>query len=63
MLLTELPMYLYHHEELPHRGDGVLFHFTKFESFRKILEDMTLKPSSFGNLNDERRKCEQHEHE
>ena len=29
-----------------------MFHFTKFESFRKILEDMTLKPSSFGNLND-----------
>ena len=45
-------MYLYHHEELPYRGDGALFHFTKFESFLKILEDMTLLPSSFGNLND-----------
>lgn len=52
MLLTKLPIYLYHHEELPHRGDGALFHFTKFESFLKILEDMTLLPSSFGNLND-----------
>lgn len=45
-------MYLYYHKELPHRGDGALFHFTKFESFKKILEDMTLKPSSFRNLND-----------
>lgn len=52
MLLTKLPIYLYHHKELPCRGDGVLFHFTKFESFLKILEDMTLLPSSFGNLND-----------
>lgn len=52
MLLTKLPIYLYHHEELPHRGDGALFHFTKFESFLKILEDMTLLPSPFGNLND-----------
>ena len=51
MLLTKLPIYLYHHEELPYRGDGALFHFTKFESFLKILEDMTLLPSSFGNLN------------
>ena len=52
MLLTKLPIYLYHHEELPYRGDGALFHFTKFKSFLKILEDMTLLPSSFGNLND-----------
>ena len=52
MLLTKLPIYLYHHEELPYRGDGALFHFTKFESFLIILEDMTLLPSLFGNLND-----------
>ena len=52
MLLTKLPIYLYRHEELPYRGDGAFFHFTKFESFLKILEDMTLLPSSFGNLND-----------
>ena len=52
MLLTKLPIDLYHHEDLPYRGDGALFHFTKFESFLKILEDMTLLPSSFGNLND-----------
>ena len=52
MLLTELPVYLYHNAELPHRGDGALFHYTKFSSFLKIMEDMTLLPSSFGNLND-----------
>ena len=47
MLLTKLPTYLYHHEELPQRGDGALFHFTKYDSFLKILEDMTFLPSSF----------------
>lgn len=52
MLLTELPTYLYHHEELPQKGDGALFHYTKFESFMKILDDLTLLPSSFGKLND-----------
>jgi len=52
MLLTELPVYLYHHEEVPQRGDGALFHFTKLDSFLKILDDMTLLPSTFGNLND-----------
>lgn len=52
MLLTELPSYLYYNLELPKRGDGALFHFTKFDSFMKILEDMTLLPSSFGKLND-----------
>lgn len=52
MLLTELPAYLYYNAELPERGDGALFHYTKFESFLKILEDMTLLPSTFGKLND-----------
>ena len=52
MLLTDLPRYLYHNAELPARGDGALFHYTKYESFMKILEDLTLLPSSFGNLND-----------
>lgn len=52
MLLTELPVYLYHNAELPHRGDGALFHYTKMESFLKILNDLTLLPSSFGKLND-----------
>lgn len=52
MLLTKLPVYLNYNEEIPHRGDGVLFHFTKYESFLNILKDMTLLPSSFRNLND-----------
>ena len=52
MLLTELPVYLYWHEELPHKGDGALFHYTNLESFKKILEDLTLLPSSFERLND-----------
>lgn len=52
MLLTSLPIYLYGNEELPCRGDGALFHFTNFESFLKILNDMTLLPSSFEKLND-----------
>ena len=47
MLLTELHTYLYHNAELPHRGDGALFHYTKFSSFLKNMEDMTLLPSSF----------------
>lgn len=53
MILTELPRYLYHTEEFPLRGDGALFHYTKFNSFLEILKDMTLLPSPFGeNLND-----------
>ena len=52
MLLTELSAYLYYNAELPERGDGALYHYTKFESFLKILEDLTLLPSSFGQLND-----------
>lgn len=52
MLLTELPTYLYHHEELPHRGDGALFHYTRFEKFLEILNNLSLRPSSFGGLND-----------
>lgn len=52
MLLTELPYYLYNNAELPRRGDGALFHYTKFEYLKEIMKDLTLKPSSFGNLND-----------
>lgn len=52
MLLTELPRYLYGCEELPHKGDGALFHYTKLDSLKKIMEDLTLKPSSFARLND-----------
>lgn len=52
MLLTELPAYLYWNAELPRKGDGALFHYTNLESFKKILEDLTLLPSSFKRLND-----------
>lgn len=52
MSFEELPIYSYYTAALPQRGDGALFHFTKLESFLKILDDMTLLPSSFGNLND-----------
>lgn len=41
-----------HSYELPCRGDGALFHFTKEESFFKIMSDLTFKPSSFDKLND-----------
>lgn len=37
---------------LPRIKDGSLFHFTKAESLMKIIENMTLKLSSFDNLND-----------
>lgn len=52
MLHTKLPAYLYGNEELPYKGDGVLFHYTKFEKFKLIMEDLTLLPSSFERLND-----------
>ncbi|GAB6983197.1 DUF2971 domain-containing protein [Prevotella dentasini] len=52
MLLTKLPAYLYGQEEFPHKSDGALFHYTSLYSFKKIMEDLTLKPSSFARLND-----------
>ncbi len=52
MLLTELPAYLYWHDEDPRKGDGALFHYTKFEKFKLIMKDLTLLPSSFERLND-----------
>ena len=52
MLLTELPAYLYWNAELPRKGDGALFHYTKFEKFKLIMKDLTLLPSSFERLND-----------
>lgn len=52
MLLKVLPTYLYGTDDIPNRGDGALFHFTSFKSFLKILNDLTLKPSSFKKLND-----------
>lgn len=52
MLLTEFPVYLYNNVELPQRGDGALFHFTKWDNLKFIMNDLTLLPSSFGKLND-----------
>lgn len=52
MLKTKYPVYLYGNAELPRRGDGALFHYTRLEKFLTILEDLTLLPSSFGKLND-----------
>lgn len=34
------------------KGDGLLYHYTKRDSFFKILESLCLKPSRFVNLND-----------
>lgn len=52
MLRTELPHYMYGSYELPEVGDGALFHYTSADNFFRILEDMTLKTSSFRRLND-----------
>ncbi len=45
-------MYLYGNTMLPSLEDGFLYHFTSASSLMKILEDMTLKLSTFDNLND-----------
>jgi hypothetical protein len=45
-------MYLYGSYSLPSLDDKFLYHFTTAESLMKILENMTLKMSSFENLND-----------
>lgn len=45
-------MYLYGKEFLPSLEDKFLYHFTTAESLIKILGNMTLKMSSFENLND-----------
>ena len=46
------PIYLYGVNTVPEVGDGVLFHYTKFESFLKILESMTLRSSPLCKMND-----------
>lgn len=47
-----IPMYLYGTNSVPQVGDGSLFHYTKFESFLKILETMTLRSSPLCKMND-----------
>ena len=46
------PCYLYGIRYNPEVGDGALFHYTKFESFLKILETMTLRSSPLSKKND-----------
>lgn len=48
----EFHIYSYHSYEQPYSGGEALFHFTKSESFFKIMEDLTLLLSSFEKLND-----------
>lgn len=45
-------MYLYGNTMLPSLDDGFLYHFTSAKSLMKILKNMTLKLSTFENLND-----------
>ena len=50
--MIENPIYLYGSYQTPSIDDGALFHFTKFESFIKILETMTLLTSPLACMND-----------
>lgn len=45
-------MYRYDNGEIPRLDDGFLYHFTTAESLLRIVENMTLKLSSFTLLND-----------
>ena len=45
-------MYLYGNTMLPSLNDKFLYHFTTAESLIKIIENMTLRMSTFENLND-----------
>lgn len=50
--MIETPLYLYGSYEIPSTDDGALFHYTKFESFLKIIESMTLRSSPLYKMND-----------
>lgn len=50
--MIEHPSYLYGSYEMPSPNDGALFHYTKFESFLKIVETMTLRSSPLHKMND-----------
>lgn len=50
--MQDITIPLYTNNGFPQKDDGTLFHFTSAESFFKILEDLTLKVSSFQKLND-----------
>ena len=46
------PCYLYGIMSVPEVGDSSLFHYTKFDSFLKILDSMTLRSSPLCKMND-----------
>lgn len=46
------PVYLYGSYEMQSPKDGALFHYTKFESFLKIVETMTLRSTPLCKMND-----------
>lgn len=50
--MIENPAYLYGSYEMQSPDDGALFHYTKFESFFKIIETMTLRSSPLYRMND-----------
>lgn len=45
-------MPVFYQDEIAAMGDDIIYHYTKAESFFKILESMTLRPGDFNNLND-----------
>lgn len=46
------PCYRYGLDQVPEVGDGSLYHYTKFDSFLKILDSMTLRSSPLSKMND-----------
>ena len=46
------PCYRYGLDQVPEVGDGTLYHYTKFDSFLKILDSMTLRSSPLSKMND-----------
>ena len=50
--MIENPTYLYGSYELQSPNDGALFHYTKLESFLKIIGTMTLRSSPLCKMND-----------
>lgn len=50
--MIDNPIYLNEITELPEVHDGALFHYTKFDSFLKIVETMTLRSASLSDMND-----------
>lgn len=50
--MIENPAYLYGSYELQSPNDGALFHYTKLESFLKIIGTMTLRSSPLCKMND-----------